>query len=266
MPSDSFTPEDELFTAVARGDAAKIEELVAQGIDVDAHPNYDDTALCAAAGRGRLEIVKLLVEAGADVNKRGYREIPPLTRAALARENPLDVAAYLLERGADANARSHEMHATALMLAALEGRAQVMELLAARGADPSLTDRDGRTAQDYLRRREELSEERPGHVPNDKLRLEDVPPADADWTEHAAFAHGFFGYEEVPSLAAVANAASKRFRETGEVPAALTELRACLFFEHRRAVHFGAPTDAMRAYGRALLAAIRERVARGALE
>jgi hypothetical protein len=55
------------------------------------------------------------------------------------------------------------------------------------------------------------------------------------------FAHCFFTYDQMgPSLTMLANAASSRYRHEGTLPATLTELRACLFFEHRRAVHFGA--------------------------
>ena len=105
------------------------------------------------------------------------------------------------------------------------------------------------------------------HVPNSELRLEDIPSAEADWSAQGDFAHSFFGYEQMgPSLTMLANAAARRYRHDGTLPATLTELRACLFFEHRRAVHFGAPTEQMRAYAKALVAAIRERVEQGAVQ
>jgi hypothetical protein len=105
------------------------------------------------------------------------------------------------------------------------------------------------------------------HVPNTELRLENIPAPEAGWEAHADFAHSFFGYDQMGgALTALASAASTRYRQEGALPATLTELRACLFFEHRRAVHFGAPTDKMRVYAKALLAAIREKVEQGALE
>jgi hypothetical protein len=105
------------------------------------------------------------------------------------------------------------------------------------------------------------------HVPNSELHLENIPALDTDWQAQVDFAHSFFAYEQIgPSLAALANAAARRYRQEGSLPATLTELRACFFFEHRRAVHFGAPTDEMRAYTKALLAAIREKVEQGRLE
>jgi hypothetical protein len=100
------------------------------------------------------------------------------------------------------------------------------------------------------------------HVPNDDLRLEDIPMPEATWSEQSSFAYSFLAYDQIGErLSALAASASKAFRESGAVPASLTDLRACLFYEHRRAVHFGAPTDHMKAYARALLTAIRERVA-----
>jgi len=105
------------------------------------------------------------------------------------------------------------------------------------------------------------------NVPNRELRLKDIPPSEADWRVHSEFAHSFFAYEQIgPSLSVMANAAAKRYREDGTLPASLTQLRACLFFEHRRAVHFGEPTDSMRRYAKSLLAAIRDRVEMGELE
>jgi len=105
------------------------------------------------------------------------------------------------------------------------------------------------------------------HVPNDELDLESIPAADSEWSAHGDFALSYFGYETLgASLSSLANAASPRYREEGALPSSLTALRACLFFEHRRAVHLGAPSDSMRAYARALLNAIRDCVEKGALD
>jgi hypothetical protein len=105
------------------------------------------------------------------------------------------------------------------------------------------------------------------HIPNNELRLEDIPPAEAGWEAHVDLAHSFFGYDQLgSSLMGLANAAASRYRHEGALPSTLTELRACLFFEYRRAVHYGAPTDDMRAYTKAMVAAIRHKVERGAVE
>ncbi|MBI4410188.1 MAG: hypothetical protein HY561_10800 [Gemmatimonadetes bacterium] len=106
-------------------------------------------------------------------------------------------------------------------------------------------------------------------MPNAQLRLQDLPAPDADWHEHAAFAHSFFAYEHWGSFGAaavLANRAAKRFREEGVLPSTLSELRTCLFFEHRRAVHQGGPSEEARVYARALLEAIHSRVRTGQLD
>ncbi|MEM2123887.1 MAG: hypothetical protein QXL43_00945, partial [Methanolinea sp.] len=61
----------------------------------------------------------------------------------------------------------------------------------------------------------------------------------------------------------LANAAAQRFRETAELPETLTDLRVCLVFEQRRAHHAGRLDELGEAFVRALVRAIREKVARG---
>jgi hypothetical protein len=104
------------------------------------------------------------------------------------------------------------------------------------------------------------------HIPNNELRLEEIPLPEVGWEGYRDFAYSFFGYEQPGSSLSAANTAAGRYRHEKALPATLTELRMCLFFEHRRAVHYGAPTDEMRAYAQALVGAIREKVKQGALE
>ena len=90
------------------------------------------------------------------------------------------------------------------------------------------------------------------HVPNEQLRLEDVPLPDATWNEIGRFALTFHGYDACGSLHACAEIANARRNST------LTELRACLFFEQRRFRHFGwAPTGESLRYIRSLVEKIR---------
>ena len=45
-----------------------VSNLMIKGIAIDAGDNNGDTALMAAAGKGRMEILQKLLEAGADKN------------------------------------------------------------------------------------------------------------------------------------------------------------------------------------------------------
>jgi ankyrin repeat protein len=60
--------EDDLLTAVRNGDAAAVKALLDQGVAVDTKFRYDRTALSFAADRGNTEMVKLLLERGADAD------------------------------------------------------------------------------------------------------------------------------------------------------------------------------------------------------
>lgn len=55
-----------LRAAASRGDVAVVGELLAQGIDIDDANDYGATALVLAALNGRAEVVRALLDAGAD--------------------------------------------------------------------------------------------------------------------------------------------------------------------------------------------------------
>jgi outer membrane protein assembly factor BamB len=91
---------EELRDAALAGDVAKVRALLDAGVPVDAPaPRHGQTALILAAGKGRLDVVKLLVERGADVNarERFFGQTP--VKDALRSEAP-PVALYLLQHGA----------------------------------------------------------------------------------------------------------------------------------------------------------------------
>lgn len=94
-------PGIEVMWASRDGNLETLKVLVAHGGDVDffEEGSGNHSPLIAAVDRGRLDIVKFLVEKGAKVNKPIYNNITPLYAAALARK--VDIAAYLLSRGAN---------------------------------------------------------------------------------------------------------------------------------------------------------------------
>jgi ankyrin repeat protein len=89
-----------------------------------------------------LEMVKLLIDHGADVNQKNFRGATPLMGAAVGTDPA--VVKYLIEKGADVNARDPDGH-TALMYAEsersvihAEERNEIIQLLkkAAAGVKP----------------------------------------------------------------------------------------------------------------------------------
>ena len=100
-----------------------------------------ETALTCAAARGRQEVVRLLLEAGADTewrdNPRSYTALH-----VAARIGAMEVARRLLESHADMEAVDSEGRRP-LHLASLEGNARVAQLLLHAGADKEAGNRDG---------------------------------------------------------------------------------------------------------------------------
>src|SRR6266851_3196605 len=58
---------EDLLAAVRKGDAGRVNALLAQGADANAKSPYGATGLFFAADRGNIEIIKILLDHGANV-------------------------------------------------------------------------------------------------------------------------------------------------------------------------------------------------------
>ena len=100
-PSAQQTPSpivEELWDAARAGDAARVTAALEKGADVNARTRYGATALTFAADKGHLEIVKLLVSRGADVNSQDTFYQMRAIDMAMMNDHPA-VVTMLLERG-----------------------------------------------------------------------------------------------------------------------------------------------------------------------
>jgi len=93
---------EDLMEAVRRGDAARVEALIAKGANVNASWRYGETPLFFACDRGFTPVVKVLLEHGAEVNiKDTFYGMTPVARAA--DKDHVDIVKILLAKGADAD-------------------------------------------------------------------------------------------------------------------------------------------------------------------
>ena len=132
-------PRNLLEAAVARGDDAFAEALVAAGAAADG-----GGALRAAAARGAAGVVRALLAAGADPRRAGADGADAVFAAAA--EGRADALALLLGH-ADASPDAADADGTpALAAAAVRGHADVVALLLENGAAPDAANVDGHTA------------------------------------------------------------------------------------------------------------------------
>ena len=98
-------------------------------------------------------------------------------------------------------------------------------------------------------------------IPNDALRLEDLPPPNADWPAIWRLADSFNGYKHWGSFQKCSEIANQQSDST------LTEVRTCLFFECRRWHHYGdQPDEEDSPHLRGLVEKIRAMVVEGRLD
>jgi ankyrin repeat protein len=166
-------PEEEIFAAIERGDAARVEALLREDPGLlHARNERGDSVLLTAVYCGRRELLERLLALGAGVSlheaaalglvdrARAHLDADPGGISAHSHDGwtPLhlaaffghrELAAFLLDRGADVNARStSERFAksnTPLHAAAANRQVEVARLLVERGADVNARDGSGFT-------------------------------------------------------------------------------------------------------------------------
>jgi len=138
--------ERDFLTAAGQGNIGRLTELL-DAVDVDVRLGDDgETALHRAASRGHLQAVTLLLDRGAKVDAADGEGVTPLVLAAY--RGHTEVVKLLLERGAFVNAREKRNGLGSLSHAVGRGDKELVAVLLAHGADPSLKAVDGRTALD----------------------------------------------------------------------------------------------------------------------
>ncbi|XP_045487539.1 E3 ubiquitin-protein ligase MIB1 [Pieris rapae] len=134
---------EELVKAAANGDAARCADILGGSDDADVNGvSAGHTALQAAAQNGHVEVIKKLIEAGADADAED-RDGDRAAHHAAFGDEPAALKA-LAAAGADLNARNRSGQ-TPLHMAVNRGHLGVVRTLLLLGVHPSLQDSDGDT-------------------------------------------------------------------------------------------------------------------------
>jgi uncharacterized protein len=129
-------------------DHPDIAQLLASwpGIDLEEENKQQQTALMVAAYQGRLDLVKRLLDNGAEVSHKGWTALH-----YAASSGQLEVVKYLLESSAYLDAESPN-GTTPIMMAARQKDRAICQLLADDGADPTPRNQAGLSAADFAAR------------------------------------------------------------------------------------------------------------------
>jgi ankyrin repeat protein len=141
--------ELDVFEAAATGRVERLTALIEKDPSlVNAYAPDGFTPLGFAVFFAQREIVKALLNAGADVNlpSRESMKVTPLASAAAAKQT--DIARELIAHGANVNARAAGGHIP-LHEASATGNVELVNLLIEHGADVNTKTDDGKTRLDF---------------------------------------------------------------------------------------------------------------------
>jgi len=136
-----------LFSPINRGDLEVVTALLAAGAssEVNINDRWGNTILGAAVQSGHSDIVRVVIQAGAKLDAITSGRTPLILAVCSQKLNLVDL---LLVAGAKVNARDI-YKCTALMEAAGRPDASIVSRLLAAGANPRLKMENGQTAMDF---------------------------------------------------------------------------------------------------------------------
>lgn len=153
-----------LIAAAAAGRADVVKLLLDHGANPNLHADASmegATAIHAAAGMGAVDVVSLLIDRGVSVDSTDLLGMTPLSLASI--QGKTRVIALLYARGANVNSAPPN-GMTPLHYAAGGGHRDAVALLIALGANITAKDSDGRTPYDLAAKSTDLT-------PNDRAAV-----------------------------------------------------------------------------------------------
>lgn len=140
----------EMMKAVKANDPERVQRLLDGGADVNALESNGDAPLVMAAYLGHTDVVRVLLEAGADVTA-----VDPGMKAtalhAAAYAGRTEAAALLIKHGIEINKQGPYNGYTALHDAIWQNNIDTARVIIEAGADLSLRNHEGQTPLEFAR-------------------------------------------------------------------------------------------------------------------
>jgi ankyrin repeat protein len=136
-----------LHDAIRSGNVPILKDLIASGIDVNERDSDGYTALNIACGCSNEDMVRVLLEQGADPNISNNLNSAPLYDCVCGTIN-INIVRLLLDHKANVNAQ-HRDNNTALHIAIIDTKLSNIEILLQYGANPNIINRVGRVPLYY---------------------------------------------------------------------------------------------------------------------
>ena len=138
--------DDALYSAVWRGQTARVRALVASGLNANTRDSDNDPLIHSAIWRNHVDVVRILAEAGANVNALDS-DGDPVIHSAVWRGHT-NLVQVMVDAGADVNAR--ESNGDPLIFEPIfRGHTNILRILVDAGADVTATNSGGRSPLRY---------------------------------------------------------------------------------------------------------------------
>lgn len=141
------SPQNQLLSAVNHQDLQGVERLLREHPQLDINyrtPRTGQSALLNAVSTGDPQLVRMLLRHGANPSLGSNDQQTPLIIAA--HHGYVEIVQLLIAAGANVNASEARYGFTALSSAAKEGHGYIVGILLAAGADSHALTKDGQTA------------------------------------------------------------------------------------------------------------------------